>query len=327
MPDSDTATADRPDAAPVGDAPRLTVDGVMDRWHGIALRATTLLRDPAAAQFMAGVQRADDEIASLARDEPDASLLLLIHTAGAEMQRYSVRHALLVTLVCDLAARSLPGCTDEHRCCLRRAALTMNISMTRLQDQLALQSTAVSADQRALIDGHAARSGELLREMGVADDLWLQAVEHHHDAPPGPLAEQTTGLQLARLIRRADLFAARMSPRKVRAALSATLAAKGAYYDERVQPDEAGALVIKALGVYPAGSYVKLASGDLAVVLRRGPTSNQPVVASVTNADGIPHLQPLLRNTDRAVNAIVCGVAPKDVRVRTSIERLLKLAR
>ncbi|MDH5540991.1 MAG: hypothetical protein OEY03_16425 [Rhizobacter sp.] len=325
---------DLPDAAPdVGsteagaERPRLSIAALVEQWHGVTLRASTMLREPEATSFIAAAERADEEIAALIRDEPEASLLLHIHTAGADLQRYSVTHALLVTVVCDLASRALQGCTDEHRRSLRRAALTMNIGMTRLQDELALQIGKVTPEQRSLIDGHAARSAELLTEMGVADELWLEAVTHHHNTPPGPLAEQPIAMQLARLVQRADVFAARMSPRKARAALSAALAAKGAYYDENEKPDEAGSLVIKAVGIYPAGSYVQLASGELAIVLRRGSAPNKPVVAGIADSNGIPNVQPVLRTTDKSANAIVRGVAPTDVRVRTPVERLLKLAR
>ena len=327
---SDSAITEPATAAPVTDGAdrrRLKVNELMERWHGVSLRAGTLLRDPVAAQFLAAAQRIDDDIAALVSDEADGSLLMLIHSAGAEVQRYSVAHALLVTVVCDLAARFLPACTDEQRCSLRRAALTMNIGMTRLQDQLALQDSPVTAAQRTRIEGHAARGNEQLREMGVADELWLEAVLRHHDAPPGALSEQPVALQLARLIRRADMFAARMSPRKARAALAATVAAKGAYFDERKEPDEAGSLVIKALGIYPAGSYVQLASGELGVVLRPGPAIDKPLVAGIADRDGSPYVQPARRSTNTRATAIVRGVPPKDVRVRVPIERLLKLAR
>lgn len=331
---SDTATPE-PEAAnaaldpvkPNTKRPGLKVDELIERWHGISLRAGAMLRDPAAPQFLAAAKRADEDIAALLAEESERSLLLLIHTAGADAQRYSVTHALLVTVVCDLAAQFLPDCGDEQRRSLRQAALTMNIGMTRLQDQLALQDGPLTADQRTLIEGHATRSGELLREMGVADEAWLEAVAHHHDAPPGALAEQSPAMQLARLIQRADMFAARMSPRKLRAALSANVAAKGAYLDERKQPDQAGSLVIKALGIYPAGSYVQLASGELAVVLRRGAAANKPLVAAVVDSHGRPYIQPSPRTTETRANAVVRGVPPNEVRVRVPIERLLKLAR
>ena len=305
----------------------LSVDDLLDGWQGISLRAGALLRDPAAPQFLAAAARVDDDITGLLAQESERTLLLMIHGAGASAERYSVSHALMVTVVCELAARFLPDYTPEVRRSLRLAALTMNIGMTRLQDQLALQNSPLTDEQRSLVDGHSTQSHTLLTELGVTDELWLQAVLHHHDAPPGAWAEQALGMQLARLVRRADLFSARMSPRKKRAALSANVAAKGTYLDELKQPDMAGALVIKALGVYPAGSYVQLASGELAVVLKRSAVAKEPLVAAVADRDGNSYVQPAPRSTDTRLTAVVRGVPPKEVRVRVPIERLLKLAR
>ena len=109
---------------------------------------------------------------------------------------------------------------------LRCAALTMNVAMTALQNQLAQQSSPLNAQQRAQVDAHPARAVEALRGAGVDDALWLEAVLHHHDAPGGPLAGMEPAQRLARLIRRADVFAARMSPRRGRLAMSATAAAR-----------------------------------------------------------------------------------------------------
>ena len=315
-------------ASPAGqDRQRLTVEEFVNSWQGITLRVNALLREPTAAGFSAALGRADEEIAGLIRGEAETSLLLLIHTASTDLQRYSAMHALTVTVVCDLAARLLPDFGEAERRSLRQAALTMNIGMTRLQDQLALQADKVTPDQRAAIDGHATRSVELLREMGVSDELWLEAVLHHHDAPPGSLSELPLPMKLARLVQRADVFVARMSPRKARAAMSAALAAKGAYYDENEKPDEAGSLVIKALGIYPAGSCVQLHSGEQAIVLRRTEAVNKPLVVAIADGNGLPHVQPVVRATTQRSHAIVHGVQPKDVRVRTPVERLLKLAR
>jgi len=169
---------------------RLKPAETIERWHGLYSSACALLRAPAGAQFPAMVGRLDDELVSLVDTEPEASLLLLIHEAGNDLQRYSCRHSLLVTVICELTARGLPEFDAVQRRSLRQAALTMNIGMTRLQDELALQDTSVTPEQRAEIQVHAAQGQEMLRGLGVDDRLWLEAVLRHHDAPPGPLADQ-----------------------------------------------------------------------------------------------------------------------------------------
>jgi HD-GYP domain-containing protein (c-di-GMP phosphodiesterase class II) len=317
----------QPDASemppPPGAAPKKQSDPIA-AWNNLMLRASALLRDPPQADFMARVVKLDHDTLELLDADPDGALLTLIHTTTSEVHQYSVTHALLVATVCELAARHLSWPAD-WRPSLRRAALTMNISMTTLQDQLALQDSALTPRQREVIDGHALRSATQMRELGVADELWLHAVEHHHASPPGPLAELPAMLQLSRLIQRADIFAARLSPRKLRQAMAATAAAKAAYLDENQKADEAGAAIIKAVGIYPPGSYVRLASNEVGVVLRRGRRANEPLVASVISRAGTPLGEPAIRDTRIKPHDITGGVAPHDVKIRLNLVKLMQL--
>lgn len=55
-----------------------------------------------------------------------------------------------------------------------------------------------------------------------------------------------------------------------------TAAMQASYYDEEHQVDEAGAALVKTLGVYPPGAFVRLASREVGVVIRRGTTATTP---------------------------------------------------
>jgi HD-GYP domain-containing protein (c-di-GMP phosphodiesterase class II) len=304
---------------------RKRVSNPVAAWNGVMLHASALLHEPPQGDFATRVHKLDREVLELLDADPDAGLLTLIHGTTSELHQYSVTHALLVTAVCELAARHLAWPAD-WRPSMRRAALTMNIAMTTLQDQLAMQDTPVTPRQRAVIDAHASRAATQMRELGIDDELWLQAVEHHHASPPGPLDQLPPMLQLARLIQRADIFAARLSPRKMRQAMPATAAAKAAYLDEHQKADEAGAAIIKGVGIYPPGSYVRLASNEVAVVLRRGPRANEPKVASIVSKSGTPLGEPAVRDIRLKAHEITGGVAPHDVKLRLNLERLLQLA-
>jgi hypothetical protein len=201
----------------------------------------------------------------------------------------------------------------------------MNIAMTGLQDELARQTGPMSPRQRARVQSHAQDGADQLSALGVEDTLWIEAVAHHHSAAAGPLQDLPPGTRLARLIQRADIFAARLSPRRLRPAMSATAAARATYLDEHQAPDEAGAAIIKALGIYPPGCYVQLASGELGVVLKRGARANEPRVASVIGRSGTPLGDPIIRDTRLKAHEIKGGVAPKDVRVRVPVAKLLSM--
>ena len=293
--------------------------------RALQMHVGKLLRETPQADFQERLHRQGEALFALAEADPDTALLILIDATTCEARDYSTTHAMLVAVIADLAARHLPGVPEAHRASLRCAALTMNISMTALQDVLAQQLAPPNPQQRQHIDQHAERGAAMLAASGVRDALWIEAVRHHHDAPPGPLAELPAGQQLARLIKRADIFAARLSPRRKRSALSGAAAAKAAYLDERQQPDEAGAAIVKATGIYPPGSYVRLASNETAVVMRRGNRANEPLVAGVIGRSGTPIAEPALRDTRIAQHAVTAGVAPGDVKLRLNLERLLRL--
>lgn len=295
-------------------------------WSGLVLRVAALLQDAAQADFEAKAQRLQQQLLDMLDSDPDSALLILVQATIGDFRDYSATHAVLVAVVCELAARHIPTWNADMRRSLRLAALTMNVAMTALQNQLAAQDDPLSARQRELIAGHGPRGAAALRAAGVGDELWLGAVELHHATAPGALLGQPAARQLARLVQRADIFAARLSPRKCRAAMSANSAAKAAFVDERGQPDEAGAALVKATGINPPGSYVRLSSGEVAVVLRRGQRANEPAVAAIVASTGLPMAEPALRNTRTKPNDVSGGVLPQDVRVRLNLGKLLKLA-
>ncbi len=295
-------------------------------WDGLAVKMATALREPSKNDFLERIDNIDEDLLLLLAGGVDAALLSLIYSASTETQKYSARHSLLVAVIVELAARQFQAWPLAWRVPLRRAAITMNLAMTTLQDQLAMQESATSPYQREQIDKHAKQGAIALGDLGVTDELWLKAVELHHLSPPGPLATMGTAAQLARLIRRADVFAARLSPRKSRHAMTATAAAKAAYLDENQQTDEAGTAIIKATGIYPPGCFVKLATGEIAIVLKRGVSANAPLVASVVGGQGMPLSKPMVRDTRQKGYAVAGTAAPHEVNVRLSIADLLALS-
>lgn len=306
-------------------AARASIDPVM-AWSNLEMRGRALLQDPAPADFLPRLLKLQAEVLELADADADLTLLILVQASTSDAHHYSVTHGLLVAVLCELAARQLPGFTVERRHSLRCAALTMNMAMTVLQDQLALQEATPSPKQRELIDNHAQRATTCLQEAGVSDALWLQAVAQHHTTSAGPLSTQEPALQMARLLQRADIFSARLSMRRARPALAASAAVKAAYLDEQQQADEAGKAIIQATGIYPPGSYVRLSSGEVAVVLRRGTHAKTPKVASIVSKSGSALGEPVLRDTRLRPHDVMGGVAPHEVKVRLQMEKLLRLA-
>lgn len=294
-------------------------------WTDMPEHVHQLLRAPQASDFRDRFLAFHQDIVHGCLHHPDATLLSLIFLSAQKTRNYSATHAMLVACVCMMTAQNVLRWPEARVLRLGRAALSMNIAMTELQDLLTLQTSPLSASQMALVENHAHRSETLLRQMGVADETWLEAVRCHHHRLPGPLADKSEGQQMARLIQRADIFAARLSPRAARWPMPVTAAMQASYYDEEQQADEAGAALVKALGIYPPGAFVRLASQEVAVVLRRGTTATTPRVAVVLNRAGLPTGEPIRRDTAQPQWKIAGPVAHKDVRVQIPLSRLVSM--
>lgn len=309
------------------DSHRNTAGSGEPDWLELQNQAHAMLRDSNPASFRERLDKLQALLGGHSRSNPDGALLALIHLASSELQRYSATHAMLVSVMCGVAAREVLKWPAALELSLCKAALTMNVGMTELQDRLALQKEAPSAEQQVQIEQHPVRAVRLLEQLGVTEPHWLEAVRDHRNKTPGPLTGRSEGQRMARLIQRADVFAARLAPRAARLPESPTSTMQSSYFDENGQIDEAGAALIKAVGIYSPGSYVRLASNEIAVVIKRGANTTTPRVAVLINRSGMPTGELIARDTSQPEFRIASSVAHRDVKVQINLERLLALVR
>jgi len=292
-------------------------------------RLSLMLRrwDSPAWVFPEGIRAMTKHVVDLMVHRPDESLFVLLQMLQDRQVAYSAAHALLCSAICHLMAPST-GLEPSQTESLVAAALTMNLGMSRLHDQLAQQSQPVDEHQRADIQAHPALGTERLSLLGVNDRLWLQLVQdHHEDANGSGYPRRSTELhQSQRLLHMVDLFAARISPRKTRRGLMPNQAMRSLFVQSQAEHTTLGPLLVKVLGLYPPGSYVRLQGGEVAVVVRRGQRANTPVALAIVNAQGMPLSLPTLRDTERAGHAVQESVNADDVRVRMEPARVFKRA-
>lgn len=291
----------------------------------LQLKLHGLLKFQEPASFLPQLTLLEGQLVEHLKANSDGVLLTLVDFASTELHQYSSIHAMLVMALSHLGGMQIEGWDEALRQALRLAALTMNISMIELQDTLSQQTAALTDDQKSQIASHPIRSEELLRSLGCTEALWLESVRRHHEAEPGALAARQPASQISRLIQRADIFAARLSPRKGRAALSASAAAQVAYLDEDHNPDEAGAALIKAVGIYPPGCWVGLSNGELAIVLKRGEKAHCPLVAALVGPDGLPLVMPRLRDTQNTLYGVSVSLAPDKIKFHPQLHTLLHM--
>ena len=296
-------------------------------WLDLQAQTHAMLRDSNRDTFCPRLDKLQAQLNRHARTNPNGTLFALIYLSSNELRMYSATHAMLVSVMCSLAAREVLKWPPELEASLCKAALTMNVGMTELQDRLAVQKEPPNPDQLRQIEQHSTRGLSILMQRGVTDPLWLEAVVDHHTKTPGPLAARTEAQRMARLIQRADMFAARLSPRSNRPSESPASAMQAIYFNEERAVDEAGAALIKATGIYSPGSFVRLATNEIAVVIKRGGNTTTPRVAVLINRAGMPTGELIVRDTSRPEFKILGGVLHREVKVQLNLERLLALTK
>ncbi|MDD5176490.1 MAG: hypothetical protein PHQ05_08740 [Sterolibacterium sp.] len=238
-------------------------------------------------------------IQMLSEHSKDAALAAMILLS--QQNRYALVHCLHAALLCDMVALRLEW-GQERRISVVCAALTMNISMVNMQQSLAEQTEPLTPDQRVDIKTHPKTSVEILSRAGVNDAIWLQAVQDHHETPLGngypngikEISEEAT------LLRTADVFSAKISPRRSRRQMNGAQASRVLFTDPSITTANPFiAVLIKEIGIYPPGSLVKLANGETGIVYKLSTNAHTPVVLSLTNSRGTPELKPIRRDTAR----------------------------
>lgn len=285
-------------------------------WEHILDELGVLLRnlriEPEFVAQMRGLARL---VQTLAERSPDTALAAMILT---EQRRYPVIHSVHTAILCELISRRL-GWDEARRTSLCCAAMSMNLAMLDLQQQLCSQRRAPTPEQRRDIDRHPALGFEMLLNAGVTDDVWLAAVRDHHERRGGggyPFGITAPGAE-AHLVQTCDIFSAKVSPRAARAPISAQEAARTLF----VQPDGGGqnpyaTTLIKEVGIFPPGTCVNLANGETGIVLQRGSSANTPLVMSLINQNGLSYQHPLRRDTSLKPYEVT-SVVPRDkMRVR-----------
>lgn len=275
--------------------------------------------------FADALDEVSGPVQALIERDPDLAIFQVLRQDDRDCTRYGVRHSIHTAITSFLVAQRLGwDAPDLQR--VFKVALTMNLSMLELQGQLAEQTTPVTPEQRKAILSHPERSVAMLQLAGVRDEAWLQGVRHHHVAPdgsgyPAGVAEVNDH---AALVRRADIYTAKLSPRSTRAAMAADRAGRAMFMHD--PGNSMTAALVKEFGVYPPGCCVKLASGETAIVVKRGASVITPRVAVLTTAGGLPLAEPQPRDTAQRDHAIVGVIGEHAAPLRVPPEKLVSLA-
>ncbi|SFZ77802.1 HD-GYP domain-containing protein [Chitinimonas taiwanensis] len=288
--------------------------------HATARMAQLLAAPEAQANFTVAIHHVVELIEQASRRNPAVlTATALLHRGGPSAARHAVNTACIVAIVLEAMQAS-----DTSRRGILSAALTMNIGMHELHDALANQSGPLSALQQLIVTRHPTVGADRLAQLGVVDPLWLRAVLEHHEAvdgsgyPQGLRGEQVSAA--AQLIGLADLFCARVGERGYRDADDARLVLRDVLIERgRLFDGLQAAWFIRALGVYPIGTVVLLANGEVGVVSAHSGLVDAPWVHVLRARDGSAYEQPLQRETRITEFAIVDTLSPSSLPVEIDL--------
>lgn len=302
-------------------------EDLLGQWSDLESGLGVILANPASTQeFVHRVVQYDRWMQGLMIRDPDVGLYLLFQLAGNSPVGYSASHALVCATLCHLLASEL-GIAPQERASLVHAALTMNIAMTSLQDELASQVEKPSQAQKDAIRAHSAKGSLMLANLGVTDELWIDIVSSHHDdaVEKADFRLVPVATRLTRILKVVDRYAAMISPRMSRAGRSATESARSIMANASAKTDAVGHALVTAVGLCPPGTYVRMDDDELAVVLRRSGKANEPYVALVGGANGELLAAPRLHATAHGPPKIRSALAASAVRAHLNHFHILQL--
>ena len=293
-------------------------------WQQSIDRLGRVLSDLPRADLDAALDDVAQPLLSLVERDPDLAVFQVLRQHGNRHAQYGVNHSIHCAIAAVLAAQRL-GWDAQNLQRAFKAALTMNVSMLELQGELATQIAPLKPSQRKAIHSHPMRSVKMLELSGISDADWLTAVAQHHETSggmgyPWGLSEVTP---LAALLHQCDVYTAKLSPRLSREALTADVAARRLFTNSPNDP--IAAALIKEFGIYPPGCFVRLASGEIGIVIRRGASANTPVVAVMTNPCGGTLSETVLRDTSRPDHAITVALGAHAAPPAIPADRLMAL--
>lgn len=299
---------------------------LFELWEKATRQLQDLLKSfPEVPDFLNQIDVLANDIVALVQEDADIGIFQAVRQEKDGYSTCAYTHAVysaLMSILIGLQARF----TAAQILTLVKAALTMNVPIMALMGRMAAQEGPIVDKQRAEIKAHPDKAVEWLKQQGVTDADWLTAVAQHHERADGsgyPLGLVEVS-PMAQVLRVADIFMAKISRRLTREGINPQEAVR-----HLLREDGGGQMsmaLVKEIGLYPPGDFVKLKSGELAVVVKHGSNPKMPLVACITDATGKPIFKTVRRDTSVPEFEIIGVVADKSLALRVPPERLYGFA-
>ncbi|MBD3670933.1 MAG: hypothetical protein HUJ29_09175 [Gammaproteobacteria bacterium] len=260
------------------------------------------------------ILRLAERLLRYVKDDPDAAIGIahLYHEGN-----YTELHPIHVAILALILAQAKEY-DNKRSLAVAAAALSKHISVARFQEELHAQTSPLTEQQREMINSYPQKSHDMLMEMGVKDETWLNAVlqcQENEDGtgyPRGLHGNQIS--EEAKVVALADRYSAMISDRNYRkGSLSNSVLKRFFEGKGSVLNEELTLFFIKELGVYPPGTFVKLSDGYVGVVTKRGAHASKPFVSCYRDDFGKMLAKPMVRNLFREEVKIAATIPPQDI--------------
>lgn len=240
--------------------------------------------DPSAQRRLMGLTRMIERTCT---EAPEASLAL-VHLYSTEPT--ILEQTLFYAILSQFTARQF-GLNENRTSVLTAAALTANLALVPVADQLNASNKLLSPDQRQVISKHPERSAQALQVAGINNVLMHSIIAQHHEQADGrgyPLGLSGTEIRPeAEILALCERYVAMITKRAYRTRLNVTDARRliATLGDGTFRPAVPRAL-LKVLGDYPPGILVRLENNEVGVVSGRPVRSRGPFVKAIFGPRG-----------------------------------------
>lgn len=290
------------------------------------LRAAAIRLSAGRPVELSEIRRLIERLAELVERDPSQALLL---SAVKSYDEYTYYHMMNVCLL-TLALAQVIGVTGEQSVALGTGALLHDIGKLNVPKDVLQHDGALSEEEWRLIQRHPVDGAGfvLSTSHGIAHPAAAIVLHHHaaYDRSGYPtLRSETMPALPARLVAVADCFDAVTSKRSYRKptgrreALEILQAASGSGFDPLLVR-----AFMRTLGLFPVGSLVRLAGGEVGMVVRNHERLlAHPVVRLVLDATGSPSEVVEIDTSDRDRTGefrwtIIGSVHPREIGVDVS---------
>ncbi|MCG8317073.1 MAG: hypothetical protein MI976_27965 [Pseudomonadales bacterium] len=200
----------------------------------------------------------------------------------------------------------IEGATKDS---LMRAILLANLTFYEFQVLLNTMDGKLTDSQRAKLHKHPLEAAQKLEAAGFLDPVMIKAIRQHHERLDGngyPNHLKGTEIStLALIISICETYTARIDNRAYRKPVHPREALSHLLNEEDQRVKELLISLAKAIGLYPPGTWVKLANAEIAMVTAVSSASPVPKVVALFDPKGNAYMGPMERDAKSPATKVV----------------------